>query len=64
MATDVPVTIWRPADGESEMGLSDSAEITTLSGVGITTLSGNQLVIDGGTYTQKPVTIWTEDDGQ
>lgn len=63
MATNVPVTIWRPTDGESEMGQSDSENITTLSGLNITTLSGNELIVGPGSYTPKPTTVWTEDDG-
>lgn len=63
MSTNVPVTIWRPTDGESEMGQSDSENITTLSGFNITTLSGTSLIVAPGTYTPKPVTVWVENDG-
>lgn len=63
MATNVPVTVWRPTDGDAEMGLSDSADITTLSGLGITTLSGDQLIVGPGSVTPKPATVWAEDDG-
>lgn len=62
MSVDVPVTIWRPTDGNSEMGQSDNGNIVTLSGVLITVLNGSQLVIDSGTSTPVPATIWEQDD--
>lgn len=63
MATNVPVTIWRPTDGNDEMGQSNSENITTLSSLLITTLSGSQLIVAPGSYTSKPATVWSEDDG-
>ncbi len=63
MATNVPQTIWRPSLGDAEMGQSDSEDITTLSGLGITSLSGSQLIVAPGTYTNKPATVWVENDG-
>lgn len=63
MATNVPATIWKPTDGNSEMGQSDSANITTLSGLLITTLSGLDLIIAPGTSTLIPATVWIENDG-
>lgn len=62
MATNVPQTIWRPTNGESEMGQSDSENITTISGLFLTTLSGNDLIVAPGSYTSKPATVWHEDD--
>lgn len=64
MATNVPVTKWRPADGGAEAGQSDSANITTLSGLKFVTLSGLYLIIAPGTITPTPVTEWAEDDSQ
>lgn len=63
MATNVPVTIWRPSNGDAEMGQSDSEDIVTLSGLGITTLSDEQLIVAPGSYTLKPTTVWVENDG-
>lgn len=63
MPANVPVTIWRPTNGDAEMGQSDSEDITTISGLGITTLSGSQLIVAPGTYTPKLATVWEEDDG-
>ena len=63
MATNVPVTVWRPSNGDAEMGQSDSEDITTLSGLGITTLSGDQLIVAPGSYTPKPASVWSENDG-
>lgn len=63
MAANVPVTVWRPTNGESEMGQSDSENITTLSGINIATLSGNELIVAPGDYTPKPATVWHENDG-
>ncbi len=64
MPTNVPITIWRPTNGNSEMGQSNSEDITTLSGLGITTLSGNQLIVALGSYTPLAATRWSEDDGE
>lgn len=63
MATNVPVTLWRPADGQSEMGQSDSENITTLSDLLLTTLDGDELIVAPGSYTSKPATVWVENDG-
>lgn len=63
MATNVPVTIWRPTDGNAEMGQSDSENITTLSGLNITALNGDELIVAPGSYTPKPATVWVENDG-
>lgn len=63
MSTNLPATLWRPTDGYDEMGQSDSGDITTLSGLGITALSGIQLIVLPGSYTPLPATGWSEDDG-
>ena len=64
MPTNVPVTIWRPTNGNSEMGQSDSENITTISGLFFTALNGNELIVAPGSYTPKPATVWTQNDGE
>ncbi len=63
MSTSVPVTIWRPQNGDAEMGVSNSALIDTESSLDIITESGLSLIIESGTFTPKPATVWAENDG-
>lgn len=62
MSTNVPVTIWRPQNGDAEMSASNSAFIDTESGLDIITESGLNLIIEPGTSTPKPATVWAEND--
>lgn len=58
---DTPVTIWMPTTGNGEMSIGSEIDIDTKSGLGIVTKSGLQLVTKDSVFTQKPATVWIED---
>lgn len=64
MSTNVPTTIYRPTDGNGEVGQSDSSLIDTEAGLDITTEAGVSLIIEDGSFTQVPASVWSEDDSQ
>lgn len=64
MSTNVPVTIWQPSLGNGEMGIGGNENITTLSGLGLTTLSGDFLITLLSTFTPIPGSTWEEDDSE
>lgn len=59
----LPTTIWRPANGEDEMGQSSRQRLVTLDGKTLITLNNKILIVAPGAYTPKPATVWEEDDG-
>lgn len=59
-----PSTIWRQTDGNAEAGQSDGSAIETETLVDIATESGTTIVIEAGTLTEIPATIWTQDNSQ
>ena len=63
MATNVPITIWQPTNGNGEMSSQTALNITSISGNNLITISGNTLVTGTGVFTPIPVTIWSENDG-
>lgn len=60
---ELPATVWKPYNGNAEMGNGGTADILTLSGDNLVTLAGDQLVTLDGTQTELPTTTWTERDG-
>lgn len=62
MATDVPVTIWQPTDGNSDFSYSGVNSIVDTTGTNLVDTTGVQIVDTGVTQTMIPATTWTEDD--
>ena len=60
---DLPATVWRPTNGNAELGNGGTANLTTLSGDNLVTLAGDQLITLDGTETVLPATEWVESDG-
>lgn len=63
MAVNEPVTVWTPTSGNGEAGRSDGSFIDTEDGFDLATEAGDSLVIEDGTLTAIPATVWTENDG-
>lgn len=56
-----PRTAWIDKSGSAKVtAQDDSSNLQTLSGLNITTLSGNQLVLADNVVTPKKLTNWSE----
>ncbi len=60
---ELPATVWRPYNGNAEMGNDGTANIQTLAGDNLVTLAGDQLITLEGTQSELPATTWVERDG-
>lgn len=61
--TDIPVTVWKPSDGNGEY-IDDSVnDIVDPSGNFLVDPSGNNIVDTGQTFVQTPSTVWISSDG-
>lgn len=64
MPVNVPVTIWRPTNGNGEavsVGVSGLVDLTAST---LVDLTGSPLVSTGTDFTLVPQTIWTQDDSR
>lgn len=59
-----PITLWQPTSGNGEMSLMTALFLTTLSGNQLVTkTSSNNLITGTSKFTQIPVTTWLTNDG-
>lgn len=63
MSNDVPVTIWRPTDGNSEFSIGTTSAIVDTAAVALVDTTGIAVVDTGVDQTIIPATTWSEDDG-
>lgn len=59
---DIPVSIWRPTDGNSEFSSEGISDIVDASGDSLVDPSGDQIVDTGVVETNIQATDWEEND--
>jgi len=62
MSVDLPVTDWRPSDGNSDFDATGANNIVDTDGNQLVDTVANDIVDTGVTQTYLPATVWSEDD--
>lgn len=64
MATNVPVTLWQPSNGNGEYSVSGVYNIVDTIADYLVDPLGDFIVDTGLLFNRMPTTVWSEDDGQ